>query len=197
MKRPKEIICNGPSMKPTLLPGDKIDIKEVAFEELKRGDIIVYNNPENIRINVIHRIIGCDSDGLVTCGDNNSHIDPYKVRAEHRPLKVIAFERGSRRLLVSKHGMLVHNFRLLQKRIKLLIPKKLYSISAAVANSKFFYPIGKLFNTEVHKFKRHKGIELQLFIGKRRIGILRPEEDKWYISFPWKLFIKAPEILEK
>ena len=197
MKRPREIICSGPSMKPTLRPGDKIDIKEVSFEELKRGDIIVYNSPENIHINVIHRIIGDDSDGLITRGDNNSRVDSYRVRTEHRPLKVIAFERGSRRYFVSKHGMLVHNFRLLQKKSKLLIPKFLFSISAAIADSGIFHPIGKLFNTEIRKFKRPKGIELQLFLGKRRIGILHPDKDKWYISFPWKLFIKAPEILEK
>ena len=197
MKRPKEIICNGPSMKPTLRPGDKINIKEVAFEELKRGDIIVYNNPENIRINIIHRIIGEDSDGLITRGDNNSNADPYRVRAEHRPLKVTAFERGSRRYPVSRHGMLVHKFRILQKKSKLLIPGFLFSISAAIAESGIFHPIGKLFKTEVCKFKRPGGTELQLFIGRRRIGFLRPNENKWYISFPWKLFIKAPEAPEK
>jgi len=197
MKRPDEIICNGPSMKPTLLPGDKVDVENVAFSELTRGDIIIYNSPENIRLNIIHRIIGCDSEGLITRGDNNSKIDPYRVRAEHRPLKVVAFERGSRRIKIGKHGMLLHHIRIQQKKLRYLKRKYLYPIYASVANSITFYSIGRMFNTEVRKFKRPKGIEYQLFIGKKRIGILHPEMEKWHIRFPWKLFIKAPEELEK
>ena len=98
------IICNGPSMKPTLLPGDKIFTEDISFEKLRRGDVILYDNPENIRINIIHRIIGCDSEGLITRGDNNSMIDPYRVRAEHHPLKVVAFERDAQRLPIPKYS---------------------------------------------------------------------------------------------
>jgi signal peptidase I len=188
-----DIICNGPSMKPTLLPGDKIEVEEVAFKELERGDIIVYDNPENIRTNVIHRIIGSDYEGLITRGDNNSKIDPYRVRPEHRPLKVISFERGSLKFSVSNHGMLEHRLRLMQKEIRNFKNKYLHPIYAKIADSKILHPVGKLFNTEVREFKRPKGIELQLFLGKRRIGIFDSEAEKWRISFPWRLFIKAPD----
>ncbi|MCK4981951.1 MAG: S26 family signal peptidase [Victivallaceae bacterium] len=194
MKRPAEIICNGPSMKSTLMPGDKIETGEAAFDELKRGDIIIYSSPDNIRLNVIHRIIGRDSNGFITRGDNNSKTDPYRVRLEHRPLKVVAIERGARRMKIGKHGMLVHRLRLLQKKFELFRRKHLYSIYEFIADSKIFYPIGNMFNTEVRKFKRPKGIEHQLFIGKHRIGILHPGKEKWSIRFPWRIFIKPPEL---
>jgi len=75
--------------------------------------------------------------------------------------------------------------------------KILYPIYASIADSQIFYPLGKMFNTELRKFKRPKGTEFQLFLGKHRIGILDPEMEKWHIAFPWKLFIRAPEINKK
>jgi signal peptidase I len=193
MERPSEIICNGPSMKPTLRPGDKIETGKTAFDELKRGDIIIYNSPDNIRLNVIHRIIGRDSDGFITRGDNNSKTDPYRVRPEHRPLKVVAIERGARRREIDKHGMLVHRLRMLQKKWKIFRRKYLYPVYVFVADSGIFYPLGKIFKTEVRKFKRPKGIELQLFLGKHRVGVLHPCKGKWSIRFPWRMFIKPPD----
>lgn len=193
MERPSEIICSGPSMRPTLLPGDKIEVEKVAFDELRPGDIIVYNNPGNIRLNIIHRITGYDADGLITRGDNNSRTDPYRVRTEHRPLKVVAIERGARHMAIAKHGMLLHRLRLLQRKSRKFKQKYLYPIYASIADSKIFYPAGYLFKTEIRKFKRPKGIEFQLFVGKRRIGMLHPGAEKWYIHFPWRMFIKPPE----
>ena len=194
MERRREIICNGPSMKPTLLPGDKIETEEVAFEQLRPGDIIVYNSPENIRLNIIHRIIKRDPDGLITRGDNNSQSDSYRVRPEHRPLKVIAVRRGSRHLLINRHGIILHNFRLAQRKLRIFKDKYLHPIYAFTADSGIFYPAGILLKTDIRKFKRPKGTEFQLFIGKRRIGTLQPGTEKWQIKFPWRMFIKAPEI---
>jgi hypothetical protein len=176
-------------MKPTLLPGDNIITEEISIDKLCYGDVIVYDNPENIRLNIIHRIIGCDSEGLITRGDNNSMIDPYRVRAEHRPLKVVAFERNSQRLPIPKYS----KYKIFQKKYKLLRRKILYPTYAFIADSQIFYPLGKMFNTELREFKRPKGVELQLFLGKRRIGIFDSEAEKWQIRFPWKLFIKDPE----
>lgn len=193
MERQREIICNGPSMKPTLLPGDKIETEKVAFEQLCPGNIIVYNSPENIRLNIIHRIIKRDSDGLITRGDNNSKTDSYRVRPEHHPLKVIAIERDSRRLSITKHGIILHHFRLVQRKLRIFKGKYLYPIYAFIADSKIFYPVGILFKTDIRKFKRPKGIEFQLFVGKRRIGVFDSETKEWRISFPWRLFIKAPD----
>lgn len=193
MEQRRKIICTGPSMFPTLLPGDGIETEEIAFAELRSGDIIVYNNPENIRQNIIHRVIGRDANGMITRGDNNSQIDPYRVRPEHYPLKVVAVERGSRRLPVGGYGMNLHRLRILQMKLRKLKAGYLYPVYAFVADSGIFHFIGAMLKTEVRRFKRPKGIECQLFLGKRRIGTLCPGAEKWQIRFPWRLFVKAPE----
>ncbi|MBU8901409.1 MAG: S26 family signal peptidase [Victivallales bacterium] len=189
-----DIICNGPSMKPTLMPGDKIETEEVIFDDLQRGDIIIYNSPESIRLNIIHRISGHDADGLITRGDNNVWTDPYRVRPEHHPLKVVAIQRGSRHIVIAKYSIILHLLRILQKKASFLKRKYLYPIYSAVADLIIFYPAACLFKTEVRKFKRPKGIEFQLFLGKRRIGVFQAFEKKWYIRFPWRMFVKAPEM---
>ncbi len=194
MEQKKEIICNGPSMRPTLLPGDKIETEKIAFELLRRGDIIVYNSPENIRLNIIHRIIKRDEHSLTTRGDNNSQVDPYEVRSEHRPLKVVAIERGSRRLLINKHGIILHHFSLIKRKLRIFRDRYLHPFYAFIADSGIFYPIGTLFKTDIYRFKRPQGTELQLFIGKHRIGVLYPQKEKWQICFPWRILINASEL---
>ena len=184
-------------MFPTLLPGDGIETEEITFAELRSGDIIVYNSPENIRQNTIHRVIGRDSGGLITRGDNNSQVDPYRVKPEHHPLKVTAVRRGSQRLLISKHGMSLHHLRILQMKLRKFKAERLYPVYAFIADSGIFRSAGVMVKTEVRRFKRPKGIECQLFLGKRRIGTLCPGAERWQISFPWRLFVKAPEGDEK
>lgn len=193
MKDFDELICNGPSMKPTLMPGDKIETEDVGFGKLRPGDIIVYNSPENIRLNIIHRITGRDADGLITRGDNNSHADPYRVRPEHRPLKVTSFVRGQVRRRIAGHGMLRRRFRIIRRQAAVLKQKSLFPLLAAVADSGIFYPFSIFFRTEIREFKRPGGIELQLFSGRRRIGIRRAGAGRWHIRFPWRLFIRVPE----
>lgn len=90
--------------------------------------------------------------------------------------------------------MILHRLRIQQRKFSILKGKYLYPIYAYVADSRIFYPVGCLFKTEIRKFKRSKGVEFQLFLGKRRIGGLKACEDKWYIRFPWRIFIKAPEL---
>jgi signal peptidase I len=193
MKDFDELICNGPSMKPTLMPGDKIEVEEIGFDELRPGDIIVYDNPEDIRLNIIHRITGRDADGLITRGDNNRYTDPYRVRPEHRPLKVTAFVRGSERRRIPGHGMLRHHFRIIQRKAGAVKQKYLYPFFYFIADSGIFHPFGIFFKTEIREFKRPGGIERQLFSGGRRIGIRRIGDDKWHIRFPWRLFIKVSQ----
>ena len=192
MNRETEIICNGPSMKNTILPGDKVETVQVLYEDLHRGDVIVYNDPENIRINIIHRVIGGDEKGLITRGDNNTHVDPYRVRPEHRPQKAIYVCRGGKRIKV-KHSMFVHRLRLMQMYLRKLKNKTIYPIIASIADTGIFYIFGVFLKIEIRKFKRPEGMEHQLFYGKKRIGIFDNKNQKWLIKFPWRLFVKKPD----
>jgi signal peptidase I len=196
MENLRDIICNGPSMRPTILPGDKIEVQETDFNKLTPGDIIIYNNPDDIRLNIIHRIIKRDADSLTTRGDNNSHIDPYKVRPEHLPLKVRSIQRGNHKIKVScgGKGLFIHRIRLAQRIARVFKSKYLNPIYVFIANTGIFYIFGFIFKTEVRKFKRPANIEYQLFSGKKRIGKFDAKTQKWHLKFPWRLFINPSKL---
>ena len=66
----------GTSMYPTLEEGDMVVVSNVPYSSLKVGDIIVYDPPcSNTGNSVIHRIVGINSSGLITKGDNNQATD--------------------------------------------------------------------------------------------------------------------------
>lgn len=192
MKRSRITFCNGPSMKPTVMPGDVIEIEEVGFDELRPGNIIVYNCPDNIRLNIIHRVIGRDCNGLITRGDNNSSPDPYRVRVEHRPSRVVAVTRGTRCIPIRGWGMFENLRRILQRQWRILSIRFLHPICVCIADSGFFFTIGAFLKTEVRGFKRPEGIERQLFSRGKRIGILPPNMVKWRIRLPWRFFVRPP-----
>ena len=191
MQKKTEIICTGPSMLKSIMPGDKVEITKVAFDKLRPGDVIVYNNPEKMHLNVIHRIIGRDVKGLITRGDNNSDVDPYRVRPEHRPQKVTVVYRGSQQFRL-KHRMSLHRLRLTQMYLRKIKSKIFFPIYIFIAKFGLFYIFGRFLKTEIRKFKRPGRIELQLFYGKRRIGVFKSENETWLIRFPWRLIYKAP-----
>jgi signal peptidase I len=67
---------DGTSMLPTLQGGDLVVVQPVAFNDLKVGDIIVYNDLCSTQgESVIHRVVKIESAGLITQGDNNPGTD--------------------------------------------------------------------------------------------------------------------------
>lgn len=64
---PMATITSG-SMWPVLKEGDLIFIKKISKEELKIGDIVVWQNPQGF---TIHRVVKLDKDNFVTRGDAN------------------------------------------------------------------------------------------------------------------------------
>ena len=70
-----------------------IEIVPKSEDELKVGDIVSYE-PYNNEGLIVHRIVGIGSDNLGTYytmkGDNNSSVDPERVRFNHIKYKTIA-----------------------------------------------------------------------------------------------------------
>lgn len=89
-----------PSMEPTLNIGDLLILQGVADSEKvnahpENGDIIVFRQPTNPDVFIVHRAIGKSQDlangeyYLRTKGDNNSSADPWKVTEDHLIGKVV------------------------------------------------------------------------------------------------------------
>lgn len=78
------VVASG-SMEPTIRIGDIIVVRGVNVEELKVGDIIVFNPPEPYYNGVpwVHRIISVQKVGgeiyIKTKGDANLYPDPFTI----------------------------------------------------------------------------------------------------------------------
>ncbi|MCP8309325.1 MAG: signal peptidase I [archaeon] len=72
------------SMVPTLNVGDYIVVKAESFNNLVKGDIIVFYNPLNPNDIIVHRIYSIDYEQktIRTKGDHNSYVDPWIVTEE-------------------------------------------------------------------------------------------------------------------
>jgi hypothetical protein len=72
----------GDSMKPTIMPGSRVYLKEIpANESIAVGSIVSANNPARGAV-VGHRVISVDVDRdvIVLRGDNNYLEDSYRYR---------------------------------------------------------------------------------------------------------------------
>lgn len=67
------------SMEPVIMTGDFVLTKIVRAEDVRTGDIVVYNLDG---IHVIHRIVERTEEGFIFKGDNNAVIDPEIVSEE-------------------------------------------------------------------------------------------------------------------
>lgn len=69
------VIVKGHSMEDTLFPGDFVVLRKGEYQV---GDVVSYQPFEDVRAQVIHRILEFKDDGtIVLQGDNNGFIDPF------------------------------------------------------------------------------------------------------------------------
>ncbi len=90
-------VVDGYSMCPTLREGDLVISYNVSPEDIRVGDIIIYESYKKELI--IHRVVGVSVVNgkyyYVTKGDNNREPDPFKVPYEKVRGKVLEVSNGS------------------------------------------------------------------------------------------------------
>jgi signal peptidase I len=90
----------GNSMLPTLPPSTSVMVdKDVSFEEIKEGDIIVYKSNYNSHSSkltpyVIHRVYSKRGDKIICKGDNNSVIDKECITSSNLVGKAITINQS-------------------------------------------------------------------------------------------------------
>ena len=75
------VIAPSGSMLPTLDEGSIVTIEKVAWDKLKKGDIIVYRNAAGQA--VIHRLFERHDDRWFVLGDNNASVDRETMSADN------------------------------------------------------------------------------------------------------------------
>lgn len=81
------------SMEPTIMTGDIIISKQIDFEDVQVGDIIVYRHDyaDGTYKAIVHRVIEKTDTHLVLKGDNNADRDPWNVYPDDVRAKVVFY----------------------------------------------------------------------------------------------------------
>lgn len=92
----RRFLYTGPSMRPTLRPGDLLYVRPVA-SPVTPGDVVVYQDDSSPGF-VVHRVYGCAGPGYRTRGDNNAQADLHPVPLAQMVGRVAIVDRAGRRL---------------------------------------------------------------------------------------------------
>lgn len=75
-------IVGSDSMKPKLVKGDVVFIKQIAYDEIKKDEIVVYYSNDK-KIFIVHRAIEKDGNQWIAKGDANSSPDIERVTIDN------------------------------------------------------------------------------------------------------------------
>jgi uncharacterized repeat protein (TIGR01451 family) len=116
----------GESMRPNLQDGDDVLVSPADAVELHRGDIVLAENSDGLRV---HRVRSCDgaAGDVVLRSDTGQDFDPPATRIFG---KVLSLRRGSRQqFLTAFQTCFVHPVRILARRVRLAAQNRLRRIT--------------------------------------------------------------------
>jgi signal peptidase I len=194
----QKMIYKGPSMNPTLKPGDQLWITPYNGQKIKCGDVVVFISPRD-GSRVVHRVVSLDSSGIRTQGDNNNRVDPWLLSHDEILGRVFSLKRRRRRRVFGGPiGQLLGGAIRAIKAIDISMCSRLrpaYDRLAMAGAIRRWLP-NKIMKTKVISFDRAEGLELQLLMGRRVIGRWLPGMTQWLIRRPFRLFVDEASLPE-
>ena len=132
----------GMSMQPNLLDGDKVLVAPVLGAELRKGDIILSQSEEGLRV---HRVVTVEApDGIVTRGDAGQEND---FRTQQVIGRVIEIEREGRKTWKARRGRrFLDTTRMLARRAKLAVAVRMKKFSSTAGLLGLALVLGTLLN---------------------------------------------------
>ena len=95
--QPPNLFYRGSSMRGTFKPGDKLVIENVPFDQIRKGDLVIFNRACQEKGDfIVHRVSAITSNGLVTRGDNCIDQDKELIGEKHIVGRVIQYDRRGR-----------------------------------------------------------------------------------------------------
>jgi hypothetical protein len=181
----------GPSMNPLLKDGDGLHIIPYKDRVIRKGDVVVFVPPGS-DMKVVHRVVSCSDAGIRTRGDNGRYVDPWLLTTDDILGRVTYIQRRNRRRTI--HGgvlgrVAAYSFRcrrVCNAIVSLLLHPayRLLCRSTVLRNR-----LHRLLKPKVLSFRRPEGAELQIVVGRRLIGRLRPGRVEWEIRRPFRLCV--------
>jgi signal peptidase I len=196
----ESILYLGKSMYPTLHNFDLLYLAPPHIRSIRLGDIIAFRFPDQSII-IVHRVIGILEGGIVTRGDANYAKDSSLVQIKDTLGSVKSIERDGQphRILTGYCGL----FFAYLLRIPLRVRKVPFHILLPLFRNVYYNLsnwgiIGKLLCfrqfTRIGVLNTPRGVQLQLLVGKRTIGWLRPPYRKWAIIPPFHLLVNEAQL---
>ncbi len=181
----------GSSMNPTLMSGDRLHTVPCDWQEIRRGDVIVFISPTD-ESKVVHRVVSVDANGIGTRGDNCNCIDPWVLSPDQIVGRVISVQRGNRRRRIFG-GYLGRVFAGTARALHAIdshasvLLRPVYDRLARSGILRRWVQTWK--EPRVIAISRSGKIELQLLMGRRVIGRWLPGMTQWHIRRPFRLFV--------
>jgi signal peptidase len=185
------VFCRGESMRPLFRPGDRICFEPCRIEDLRRGDVIIFNAPGQEE-RVVHRVITTGPACIRTKGDANLSRDLWEIKQEDIIGRAVSVERGDRVTHVAggTKGYLAARvlgiLRKLDHRTSWVL-HPLYHCLSRSGIARRLVPVSMA--PRIINLKRQDGTEKQLLMGKKVIGRRLPGEPGWRIRRPFRLFV--------
>ena len=189
--QPVTLNFTGPSMKPTLKPGDGLRVHPYGGRKIRIGDVVVVYPPEREQ-HVVHRVVSVDSHGIRTRGDNNNNTDAWVLCAENITGQVVGANRKGKNKTIygGLLGRIYASGLRAIKQIDWTVSRILHPVYRRLARSGIFRNLlPQQLKTHVLCFKRANGVEMQLLMGRWVIGRRLTGRDRWHIRRPFRLFV--------
>ena len=136
-------VASGYSMFPLLSRGDRALVRNVEFQGLRKGDIIIYRTNESLCIHRLIRKLKKDNNcfALITKGDNIYHFDQLPVSKEQLVGKVIAIRKNNKTINLEEMPWKIINYLLASiSAIQAYLPIALRVMRRAFLRNKNFPP---------------------------------------------------------
>lgn len=190
-KNDNAVFCRGESMSPLFRPGDRILFDPCLIEDLRRGDVIIFNAPGQEE-RVVHRVVSTGPAGVRTKGDANLSSDSWAIRQQDIIGRAVSVERGGKTITVAG-GLTGHLaaqvlgiFRKLDHRSSWVLHPVYHCLSRSGIAMRLL-PVSMA--PRIINLKRPDGTERQLLMGKKVIGRRLPGDRTWRIRRPFRLFV--------
>jgi hypothetical protein len=183
---------SGPSMNPTLVEPEIIEVIPYANHTPRVGDVIYFHAPTDDQ-DIVHRITAITSAGIHTRGDNNPADDTWLVQPSAVVGYVVAAQRGTHRRVVhggsvgSMYHLSIRGWRIFNR----LASRVLHAPYRALARTGI---VRKLlparWRPRVVVFQQTR----LLMFGSIIIGRYNAKDTEWHIQRPFRLLVDEAKL---
>jgi len=193
--QPPNLFYRGSSMKGTFKPGDKLVTEKVFYDQIKKGDLIIFGREADENSDfIVHRVADIAPDGLITRGDNCRDRDIGLVSEEKIIGRVIRFDRRGE-IHQARNGWLgVIRAKVLHGRIHIARGVKFFFRTPylLIRNfgilKKFWHPEIEIIHLNTPDGSLDKYVHRGLSVAIHWIG-----NNRWYLKRPYD-FIIGPQL---